>query len=54
MNLEVFMLLDLVLVLLLGNNYSSSNTRILNNSKRLAFLWRWLCGWELCFRKLMR
>ena len=21
--------------------------------KRLAFLWRWLCGWKLCFKKLM-
>jgi len=24
-----------------------SNTRFLNESKRLAFLWRWLCGWKL-------
>ncbi len=31
-----------------------SNTRFLNKSKRLAFFWRWQCGWKLCFKKLMR
>ena len=27
-----------------------SNTLFLNESKRLAFLWRWLCGWKLCLK----